>query len=207
MDIIREDMGAIYSRVVEQIKIIWEECRAEILQTRGLDLLAKRKEELRDKIAELREELHQIEDELSPVSITVHQAIELGGHIDKWDKPTGANFFGIPVVSQLDYEIVQMIKEKVDTEAPAKYLSDLGKSALREITMAGTFEEAHKVYQDFYSLDFRKYGVDIPPRLEELAEAKGKGTEFMLGYTEKPKELPEAEEKEDKSEEHDPNYV
>lgn len=25
-----------------------------------------------------------------------------------------------------------------------------------------------KTYEDFYSLDFRKYGVDIPPRLKEV---------------------------------------
>jgi hypothetical protein len=34
--------------------------------------------------------------------------------------------------------------------------------------MAGTFEEARTAYEKFYSLDFRKYGVDIPPRLDEI---------------------------------------
>ena len=34
------------------------------------------------------------------------------------------------------------------------------------------FEEARKAYSKFYSLDFRKYGVDIPPRLEEISKNK-----------------------------------
>ena len=36
--------------------------------------------------------------------------------------------------------------------------------------MAGTFEEAREAYEKFYSLDFRRYGVDIPPRLDEVKE-------------------------------------
>jgi hypothetical protein len=44
--------------------------------------------------------------------------------------------------------------------------------SLRALTMAGTFEEARVVYDKFYSLDFRKYGVDIPPRLDEMCEDK-----------------------------------
>ena len=34
--------------------------------------------------------------------------------------------------------------------------------------MAGTFEEARAAYTKFYSLDFRKYGVDIPQGLMKL---------------------------------------
>jgi hypothetical protein len=38
--------------------------------------------------------------------------------------------------------------------------------------MAGTFEEAREAYEKFYSLDFRKYGVDIPPRLDDICNDK-----------------------------------
>ena len=38
--------------------------------------------------------------------------------------------------------------------------------------MAGTFEEAREAYEKFYSLDFRKYGVDIPPRLDDIRKDK-----------------------------------
>jgi len=180
IEIIIEDLTAIQSKVVEQIKDLWEESRIEILHNRGLDLKIDRKEEIKTNIKELQEELNQLEQELNSDKLTVHQTIELGGKVNRYDVGTGANFFGIPVTSQLEYDIVQKIKDKVDTEAPAKYLRDLGRSSLRELTMAGTFEQAQSIYNDFYSLDFRKYGVDIPPRLLEMKEARNVGDAFML---------------------------
>jgi hypothetical protein len=149
-------------------------------------------------MSDLKEELNKIESQIQSEPLNVHQTIELGGAVDRWGKTKDALFFGIPVNSQLDYDIVQRIKFKVDTEAPAKYLDDLGRTAIRELTMAGTFEECQEIYEDFYSLDFRKYGVDIPPRLKELKEAKETGTEHLLGYSVPPKQLPPDTKKGDK---------
>ena len=53
-----------------------------------------------------------------------------------------------------------------------KFIHDLARSCLRELAMSGTFEEARVAYKKFYSLDFRKYGVDIPPRLDEIRKQK-----------------------------------
>jgi hypothetical protein len=39
---------------------------------------------------------------------------------------------------------------------------------MRELAMSGTFEEARESYEKFYSMDFKKYGVDIPPRLDDI---------------------------------------
>lgn len=202
LNIIKEDMTAIRSKVIEQLKELWAESRTEILQETGLDILQKRKDEIIQKIAELKEELNRLESEIKSEPISVHQVLEMGGSVDRWSKAKRAHFFGIPVDTQFDYDIVQRIKEKVDTEAPAKYLDDLGRTALRELTMAGTFEECQKIYEDFYSLDFRKYGVDIPPRLKELKEAKETGTEHLLGYAAQ-KQLPASTEKDDKKDDHD----
>ncbi len=202
LNIIKQDMHAINSKVVEQLKELWEESRIEILQETGLDILQHRKEEIMQQMVDLKEELNKLEVEITSAPLNVHQAIELGGDVDRWGKVQRSSFFGMPVRSQLDYDVVQRIKEKVDTEAPAKYLRDLGRTALRELTMAGTFEECQQIYADFYSLDFRKYGVDIPPRLSELRKAKEAGTEHLLGYVTKPKQLPENTEKE-KKDDHD----
>ena len=184
-EIIIEDLIAIESKVVEQIKELWEECRQEILKERGLDLKMARKEEIIILIKELNEEMNKIEQDLNSESLTVHQIIEMGGKVNRYGEGKGANFFGIPITSQLEYDIVQRIKDKVDTEAPAKYLRDLGRSSLRELTMSGTFEEAQGIYNEFYSLDFRKYGVDIPPRLKEMKDAGNVGDAFMLPEPEK----------------------
>jgi len=76
------------------------------------------------------------------------------------------------VDSEFEYDIVQFIKKHMNLEVPAKILKDVCESSLRSLTMAGTFEEARRSYENFYSLDFQKYGVDIPPRIEEIMENK-----------------------------------
>lgn len=181
LDIVKIDIEAIKLKVVEQVKVYWKVEREKIIQERGLDIKMKRKEDLQTQIQKLREEEKQIEDELHSDNLTVHQEIELGAKKGEYGSYNGANFFGIPVESQLDYDIVQRIKEYVDEEAPAKYLHNLASSSFREIVMAGTFEEAQEIYNDFYSLDFRKYGVDIPPRLKEIKADKKLLNERVLG--------------------------
>ncbi|GAG29564.1 unnamed protein product, partial [marine sediment metagenome] len=81
-------------------------------------------------------------------------------------------FYGIPIESYFEYQIASLIRHHLDLEAPAKFVRDLSKSCIRELTMAGTFEKAQEVYEKFYKLDFRKYGVDIPPRLDEMRTEK-----------------------------------
>lgn len=168
-DIIEADISAITRKIVEQIGGIWETTRDKILQERGLDLKIKKKEEIKNEIKILKQELHNIETSLDSEDLNVTQIVELGGKVDKYDRYTGANFHGIPVKNQLDYDIVKRIQQTIDVDAPAKYVHTLASSAFREIAMSGTFEQAQKIYQDFYSLDFRKYGVDIPPRLNEIS--------------------------------------
>ncbi len=167
-DIIEADIRAITRKIVEQIGEIWGTTRDKILHERGLDLEIKRKEEIKHEIKKLKQKLHEIETHLVSEELTMTQIVELGGKPDKYDRYTGANFHGIPVNNQLDYDIVKRIQQTIDVDAPAKYVHTLASSAFREIAMSGTFEHAQKIYQDFYSLDFRKYGVDIPPRLTEI---------------------------------------
>lgn len=166
--IMETDLLAINSKVVEQIRFIWDKARDMIIKQKGHDKLAERKYELKVEIEERQEELHQIENELNSVDLTKQQAIELGGAVGKYDRIEGANFYDIPITSQFEYEVVQYIKKHIDIEAPAKFLHDLTRSCMRELTMVGTFEEAKEVYEKLYALDFKKYGVDIPPRLTEI---------------------------------------
>ena len=42
------------------------------------------------------------------------------------------------------------------------------KATAREFTFCSTYEDAATVYKKFYGLNFRQYGVDIPPRLDDL---------------------------------------
>ena len=67
---------------------------------------------------------------------------------------------------------MEYIKANIDLEVPAKILRDVCESSIRALVIAGTFEEARGAYEKFYSLDFRKYGVDIPPMLDDICKDK-----------------------------------
>lgn len=172
LKIFEEDITAINGALAHQIESIWDKARSQILKESGQDKLLHKKAKLINEREKITEELHQIEEALRSRTLTKQQIIEMGGSIDNYDRANGANFHGIPIESYFEYQIAQMIKEHLDLNAPAKFVSDLSKSCIRELTMAGTFEKAQEVYEKFYKLDFRKYGVDIPPRLDEMRTEK-----------------------------------
>jgi hypothetical protein len=157
---------------MNQIKDFWGIARAEILRRKGWDKLIKEKEELNLQQNQTKNRIHEIENTLSKDPLLVEQVVELGGKANDYGKFSGANFYGIPVDSQFEYEIVEYIRENIDLEIPSKILRDVCQSSIRALVMSGTFEEARAAYEKFYSLDFRKYGVDIPPRLDDICEDK-----------------------------------
>lgn len=174
--ILSTDLSAINSKFMNQIKDFWGQSRREILKRKGWDkLIEERKEKERLK-QECIDRIHEIEKIFDSEPLKPEQIVELGGKPNEWGKYKGATFYGIPVESQFDYEIVEYIRSNIDIEIPSKILRDVCQSAVRALTMAGTFEEARDAYEKFYSLDFRRYGVDIPPRLDEVK----KDTERLL---------------------------
>lgn len=168
--IMLEDMGAIEQKMASQIKDFWSKAREEVLKTKGWDTLIKEKEKLREQTTKNNTRIHDIENTMREEMLSPEQVMELGGKKKEYGRFSGANFHGIPVDCQFDYDIVQFIQKHINLDVPAKFIHDLGRSALRELAMSGTFEDARKAYNSFYGLDFRKYGVDIPPRLEEVKE-------------------------------------
>lgn len=172
LNIFEEDLKAIKGALAHQIESIWDKAREQILQDSGQDELMEKKSKLIVQRDKLSQEIHEIEEALRSKPLTKQQIIELGGDVNSYGRANGANFHGIPIESYFEYQVAHLIKENLDLNAPAKFVADLSKSCIRELTMAGTFEEAQKVYLKFYALDFRKYGVDIPPRLDEMREEK-----------------------------------
>ena len=170
--ILNEDLNAINRKLIEQIRIFWSKSRTEVIKIKGWDKLIEEKKALvieRDKIIN---RINEIENTLNSTPLTPEQVVELGGKPDDYGRFTGANFYGIPVTSQFEYEVVEYIRKNIDLEVPAKIIHDVCEASIRSLVMSGTFEEARAAYFKFYSLDFRKYGVDIPPRLEEIKDAK-----------------------------------
>ena len=170
VEIIEEDLGAISGKMIEQIGKLWHLGREEMIKRKGFDVLMEKKKELQQKQLELQEEIHQIENKLKEEKLTAEEASEFGGTITRYGDINGAHFYHIPINSKFDYEIAKLLKDKIEIDAPAKFLHDLARSSLRAIAMSGTFEDARDAYAKFYSFDFQQYGVDIPPKLEELAK-------------------------------------
>jgi len=170
--ILSKDLAAINSRFMSQIKDFWGIARIKILERRGWDKLIQEKNDLEHQQNVIKNRIHEIENIMNAESLLVEQVVELGGMPDDYGRHKGANFYGIPVTSQFEYEIVEHIRSNIDLEIPSKILRDVCQSSIRALVMSGTFEEARSTYEKFYSLDFRKYGVDIPPRLAEICEDK-----------------------------------
>jgi len=170
--ILSQDLKAINKRFISQIKDFWGIARDKVLKQKGWDILILEKEQLEQKQRETKQRIHEIEEILNSEKLRVEQVVELGGKSNEYGRCEGANFYGIPVTSQFEYEIVEYIKQNIDLEVPAKILCDVCESSIRALVMAGTFEEARGAYEKFYSLDFRKYGVDIPPRLDDICANK-----------------------------------
>lgn len=170
--ILKKDLSAIESRFMNQIKDFWGTAREKVMIRRGWDKLEEEKRLLEKQKKEITNRIHEIEASMHKEDLRVEQIAELGGSVNKYGEGRDASFYGIPVTSQFDYEIVEYIRTNIDLEVPSKILKDVCESSIRALVMAGTFEEARAAYEKFYSLDFRKYGVDIPPRLDDICEDK-----------------------------------
>lgn len=184
--ILIKDLAAINVRFLNQIKDFWSIARAEVLKSKGWDKLIKEKEDLKAQQERIKNRVHEIENLLNSEPLRVEQIVELGGNPNEHGRYAGAKFYGIPVTSQLEYEIAEYIRGNIDLEVPAKILRDVCESSIRALTMAGTFEEARTAYEKFYSLDFRKFGVDIPPRLDEICQDRK-----LIEYAQQPLQIAE----------------
>ncbi len=172
--IMAEDMASINTKFMNQIKDFWAKSREEVLKAKGWDKLIKEKQELNIEQDKVRDRINEIENILNSEHLRPEQVVELGGKPNEYGEHKDASFYGIPVTSQFEYDIIEFIRKNINLEVPAKFLYDLGRSCMRELTMSGTFEEARDAYQKFYSMDFRQYGVDIPPRLDDAKKEKEK---------------------------------
>lgn len=194
--ILSQDLAAINVKFMNQIKDFWDIARNEVKKVRGFDKLEHEKENLDKQIEKLKQRIHEIEGEIQSEDLRPEQIIELGGKCGEYGRYKGANFYGIPVNSQFDYEIVEYIRANIDIEIPSKILRDVCAASVRALTMAGTFEEAREAYEKFYSMDFRRYGVDIPPRIDDLKKDTKLLTyakeSLQIGEKKKNEQLPQA---------------
>jgi hypothetical protein len=178
-DVLNEDLQLINAEISKQFAALWDKCRDDIAHELGFDDRTKKIEELEEKIRLLREEIGTLQKGMKEYEEhpSVQDYIDVGveppknrnGFIYNHDR----YFHGIPVNSMMDILIVKRIKEICDPSKPIMMLGEIAKSAHRALVMSGTYEEARKAYETFYNLDFRRYGVNIPRRLEEIKKVEG----------------------------------
>lgn len=172
MEIVETDLRIINRAVKNQLAKLWDEAKKVVEQETGVDKLKTRKEEIRTEVTRLQAELHDLESQIRGPRLTAEQRTEMGTDTDRYGYMRDPNVFGRNIATDMDYKIVQKISEIADPDKTGQFLSTLAKSVMRELAMAGTFEHAQGIYEQFYGLDFRKYGVDIPPRLQEIQDSQ-----------------------------------
>lgn len=192
-DILKKDLTAINQKFMNQIKDFWALARREVMKKKGWDKLEREKFELEEQSRKAKARIHDIENTLNSDELRPEQIVELGGTVNDFGRYNGANFYDIPITSQFEYEIVEYIKARINIEVPAKILADICKASIRELAMSGTFEEGREAYKKFYSLNFRQYGVDIPPRLDDIIKDKK-----LVGFAQKSVSLLDKPEKQQK---------
>lgn len=170
--ILAQDLKSINAKFMNQIKDFWAIARKEVERHKGFDKLKEEQKKLEEQSKKIRDRIHEIERQMRAEDLKPEQIVELGGSADRYGHFSNAKFYGIPIESQFDYEIVEFMRKHINIEIPSKILRDICEASMRALTMAGTFEEARAAYEKFYSLNFRKYGVDIPPRLDDVLKDK-----------------------------------
>jgi len=178
--IIREDLGLINAEVTKQFQALWEKCRADLEHELGIDQkqaeiagIERQIEKLQEKIGELQSKIQEYNHH--PTVKDYNEAgIEPPGNRNGYIYNHDRTYMGIAVNSVMDLLIVKRIKTLCDPERPILMLSEIAQSAYRALIMAGTYEEARKAYESFYNLDFRRFGVKIPRRLDEIKKVEGK---------------------------------
>lgn len=106
---------------------------------------------------------------------TGDQLLELKVEVPQYSRPTWNK---IELKTRLDAETAIRLNQKIDAEVPMNALATIARAVQRELTFAGTLEKVREIYDQFHSLNFRKYGVDIAPKLSDiksLGESTGMG--------------------------------
>lgn len=200
--IFMDDFKNIQSSIGKQLRAFYERVRVEVLDELKVNEItaeaAKLEEEIRQKQLELtriRErltrEIYLAEQRLNIIKTEAlgdlegppdaEQLEELGFNYD--DPVRDRMWYGFSVRTKLEATILIRLKE-MDIAKPLKAMEKIGQAVQREMAFVSTFDDAEKAYKKFYDLNFRQYGVDIPPRLDDLKKLKGP-TLLALGIAEK----------------------
>jgi hypothetical protein len=190
--IFMEDFQAIQRAIRAQLVTFHEEVRAQVLCELGIDEATDEALRLENEIKTKQLELQRLRERLSREIYMAEQRLELvkSESLGAFNGPpepeqlqelgfnhdtpvNNRTWYGFPVRTKLEAMVCLKLKKTADVETPLTAVEKIAKSVQREMAFVSTFDDAERVYEKFYSLNFRQYGVDIPPRLDDLKKLKG----------------------------------
>lgn len=178
--VLKQDLSLIESEVFRQFHELWEKTRRDVEDELGFHKKNEEIEKLQAEIQKLTAKIGEVQASMREYAEhpTVQDYLDAGLAPPKNQRNGfiynhNVEFMGIPVNSKMDCLIAKKIKSQCDPERPLNMLCEIAQSAYRALVMSGTYDEARDAYDKFYSLDFQRFGVKIPRRLDEIKKIEG----------------------------------
>lgn len=159
-----------------QAKRHWREAEELLVERQGLTEIVTRIRETKAEIRRLQEELAKLEAEFPWASERPSkEEYETAGLSPPTDRYGYAEkipkIFGIEIGNKWKLEVFKVLCETIGIDEVWRIVDNVELAIVREISLAGTHEEAQVAYGQFYALISKACGKQVPPLLEEMAES------------------------------------
>lgn len=189
---LKQDLMTIEMTMVKQLQSFYDAKKVMLTEQHGIAAKQQEAENLREDILKAEKKLQKLREELQFQIDSKRQELKRieGEALGKFNAPPSVDqlrelgfnedtpirdrsWYGFPVRTSFDALICIELKKDTNVEAPARTLKMIADSVMRSMAFAASYEDVENVYEKFYSLDFRRYGVEITPRLDDLVKLSG----------------------------------
>jgi len=179
LKILNKDFDSIHATIMEQFEKLWTATRTEIEGELGFGTKLAEIAKLEGRISELQHKVNEIQRSMkeyaeTPELVDYEEAgIGMPNHRNGYVNHHNVEFMGRDIHTKMDLKIAKRLRENMDPMKPIRMLKEIAESSIRAVVMSGTFEDARDAYKTFYSLDWHRYGVQIPRLLGEIKAVAG----------------------------------
>jgi hypothetical protein len=172
-NLISDELKMVDTRAKVMADYHWKEAEREVAKELGYDDILTRQEYLKNQIAGLQAELAKIEgiiqERATPATVTNYSDCGLEVILDRYGRPYSRPFvFGHEIATVWDTLILKNLNDHIAFFQVYKNLQQLQHSVKREILLAGTFQEARMVYQQFHVKITEAIGDQMPKLLAQV---------------------------------------
>lgn len=179
LKILNKDFDSIRVTIMEQFKKLWIAIETQIEDELGFGTRLAKISKLEEQIAELQHEINEIQRSMKEYAETPdlkdYEKANIGmpDHRNGYVDHHNVEFMGRNIRTKMDLLVAKRLRESMDPMKPIRMLKEIAESSIRAVIMSGTFEDARDAYKTFYSLDWHRYGVQIPRLLGEIKAVAG----------------------------------